>query len=169
MFCPLKMGHFIVESVVKPWKRKTISRGTLSQSISQTFFHINAQTASQCLVPERHWRGTEKILMLKDNCSQMCKWNKLSKFMMLFVSDIFIDLGYITKSQDMDQYVTSAEDGSYYCEICNQASRKKDNLRRHIESKHFPNVFSYQCSECYVSLGTREALQRHRQKCHPKN
>ena len=40
----------------------------------------------------------------------------------------FIDLGYITKPQDMDQYVTSAEDGSYYCGICNQASRKKDNL-----------------------------------------
>ena len=89
MFCPLKMGHSIAASVIKAWKRKTISRGTLSQGISQTFFHINAQTVQQCLVPEGRWRGTGKILILKDNCSQMCTWNKLSKFMRLFVSDIY--------------------------------------------------------------------------------
>ena len=55
--------------------------------------------------------------------------------------------------QDLDQYVMSAEDdGSFYCGICNHSvsQMRKDNLRRHIESKHFPNVFSYQCSECYL-------------------
>ena len=79
-----------------------------------------------------------------------------------------INLGYITTPQDLDQYVLSSEDGSFYCGICNQGMKKKDNLKRHIESKHFPNIFSYQCPDCSTVLGTRRALERHRENSHPK-
>ena len=173
MFCPLKMGHFIVESVIKPWNRKTISRGTLSQSTFLMFSHTNAQTVPQCLVLEGRWRSTGKIIIPKNNCSQT--WHeinhKLSKFTSLFIylwSYSLIDLGYITTPQDLDQYVLSSEDGSFYCGICSQAMKKKDNLKRHIESKHFPNIFSYQCPDCFTVLGTRKALERHRENSHAK-
>ena len=79
----------------------------------------------------------------------------------LVTPTVCINLGYITTPQDLDQYVLSSEDGSFYCGICNQAMKKKDNLKRHIESKHFPNIFSYQCPECSVVVGSRAALSNH--------
>lgn len=81
----------------------------------------------------------------------------------------FNDSGHITNPQDLDQFVLTSEDGSYYCGICSQAANQKSNLKRQIESKHFPNLFSYQCPFCYISVGTRDALQNHKKKCQPKN
>ena len=82
---------------------------------------------------------------------------------------MLINSGPITNPQDLEQYVLTAEDGFYYCGICNQSMNKKSNIRQHVESKHFPNLFSYQCPECSHVVGSRKALERHRQNRHPKN
>ena len=80
----------------------------------------------------------------------------------------FNDSGHITNPQDLDQFVLTSEDGSYYCGICSQAANQKSNLKKHIESKHFPNLFSYQCPECPHVVGTKKALDRHKERIHPK-
>ena len=82
---------------------------------------------------------------------------------------IIIDLGVITNLQDLDKYILTSENGSFYCGICHQAMNQKGNLRQHIEAKHFPNGFSYQCSECTLVLGSRKALYNHKQRNHPRH
>ena len=84
------------------------------------------------------------------------------------ICNLFDDSGHVTNPEDLDQFVLTSEDGSYFCGICNQAMSQKSNLKRHIESKHFANSFSYQCPECPHVVGTRKALERHKQNCHPK-
>ena len=76
--------------------------------------------------------------------------------------------GSINSPGDLDQYVLSSGDGFFYCGICNHQARKTD-LKNHIESKHFPNMFSYQCPECSHVVGTKKALQRHKDRSHPKH
>ena len=78
-------------------------------------------------------------------------------------------LGNIINPQDFDQYIVTSEDGSFYCGICNQAMNQKGHLKEHIEAKHFPNTFSYQCSECSHVVGSKIALRNHKKRTHPKN
>ena len=82
---------------------------------------------------------------------------------------MIIDLGVITNLQDLDKYILTSENGSFYCGICHQAMNQKGNLRQHIEAKHFPNGFSYKCSECTLVLGSRKALYNHKQRNHPRH
>ena len=76
--------------------------------------------------------------------------------------------GSINSPEDLNQYVLSSGDGFFYCGICNHQARKTD-LKNHIESKHFPHMFSYQCPECSHVVGTKKALQRHKDRSHPKH
>ena len=66
--------------------------------------------------------------------------------------------------ENLEQYILSAEDGTYICGICNQALKRRDNILRHIESKHFPNLFTYQCNECPLTFGSKSALYTHKHK-----
>ena len=160
-FSPLKTDQCSVGFASKHKIEGTTSESTLKPSTSPIFSLTNVLNALSWWDPKRLFIITIKGPTLKTNScfsrlnKSLVKWN-------LF-------LGFITTPQDLDQYVLSAEDGSFYCGICNQASRKKDNLKRHIESKHFPNIFSYQCPVCCISLGTRDALQNHKKRCQPKN
>ena len=91
-------------------------------------------------------------------------------FLQIYIKiNYFNDSGHITNPQDLDQFVLTSEDGSYYCGICSQAANQKSNLKKHIESKHFPNLFSYQCPECPHVVGTKKALDRHKERIHPKS
>jgi len=64
-------------------------------------------------------------------------------------------------------YVTrSSESGKPTCGVCgNFSNHSLGNVRHHIESRHFPNTFSYTCHHCHKTVATRKALQRHLQKC----
>ena len=54
-------------------------------------------------------------------------------------------------------------------ELSRLCCSEKGKLKRHIESKHFPNLFSYQCTDCSHVVGSRKALERHRERVHPKH
>lgn len=78
--------------------------------------------------------------------------------------------GEITCREDFYQYLVDNMDGTFGCGLCNiiKPHKAKENIMQHIESKHFPDMFSYPCSECAVVLGTKKALYRHKQRYHPK-
>jgi len=68
------------------------------------------------------------------------------------------------KPEDLDQFIGRGELG-YNCEVCAQFSHaSKSNVRNHIESKHFPNTFFYNCSICNKTCNSRQALQQHKSK-----
>jgi len=59
----------------------------------------------------------------------------------------------------------------YVCTLCNKFSHLyRTNVRNHVESKHFPNVFSYECEHCGESFPSKSIVQQHRHKMHkPKS
>ena len=57
----------------------------------------------------------------------------------------------------------------YFCDICRQFSnRGAANVRNHVEAKHFPNMFTYQCELCHMTFGKKTALYNHRKNTHRK-
>jgi len=53
------------------------------------------------------------------------------------------------------------------CGICFQYSNKSStNVRNHIESKHFPGMFSYKCDWCDKIYNSKQAVDKHRIRTH---
>merc|ERR1712098_556988 len=62
-----------------------------------------------------------------------------------------------------DNYIGRMEK-EYFCEICQIFKHKsKHTVRTHVESRHFPNTFSYKCQICDQSCSSRKALENHMQ------
>ena len=49
----------------------------------------------------------------------------------------------------------------YKCTLCGKTSRQKHNTRNHIESVHFPHMFSYTCSFCSKTYNSKNSLHVH--------
>jgi len=66
--------------------------------------------------------------------------------------------------EDLDQFISRVELG-YNCDICAAFSHvSRSNVRNHVESKHFPNTFVYNCNVCGKQCNSRQALQQHKSK-----
>jgi len=73
--------------------------------------------------------------------------------------------GSVTSPEDFKKYIQRDESGPH-CGICLQFyNRSVTNVRNHIESKHFPNSFSYTCRKCCINVSTKVALDRHMTRC----
>ena len=88
-------------------------------------------------------------------------WINLSRIL-VFTCPI---LGVVQSPEDLKQYIVPGENGPS-CGLCHSFSHhSRTNVLRHIESKHFPNAFLYQCSGCGASKKTKTALERHMPMC----
>jgi len=76
--------------------------------------------------------------------------------------------GQIYNVEDFDKFMEKEPTAyGYFCNICQMyRKRQKSDVRNHIESKHFPNMFSYSCDQCDYVAGTNKALSRHVQNVH---
>merc|ERR1719158_2624926 len=74
-------------------------------------------------------------------------------------------LDYVPNSPaDLDQFIERGDLG-YSCHICASFSHaSRSNVRNHVESKHFPNTFVYNCDACQKQCNSRQALQQHKSK-----
>ena len=72
----------------------------------------------------------------------------------------------IHSPDDFERFIKRSESGPFYCQICSYSNKQFGVLKFHVESKHFPNTFSYQCPQCDTVLGTSRALSRHLQRNH---
>ena len=88
--------------------------------------------------------------------------------------DIYLNcVGVVIEDpKDLLQYVRKdLEDGRYYCTFCDQFShRYSSGARNHVESQHFPNMFSYPCTDCDMVFSNKSnfALHRSRKHINPK-
>ena len=74
--------------------------------------------------------------------------------------------GVIKKLEDFDSFIRLDEHGVPGCGICLAFSHSaKSNVRNHIESRHFPNTFTYACPRCAKILASKKSLQNHASKC----
>ena len=77
--------------------------------------------------------------------------------------------GLLTKPEDFNQFVQRNESGVPMCGICSKFTNKSlSNVRNHIESKHYPNTFSYNCKHCQSVFGTYNSLNMHERNSHRK-
>ena len=71
----------------------------------------------------------------------------------------------------MNEYVVKdLEEGRtvFKCTICQKSNFRKHHLINHVESVHFPEMFSYSCMYCGKDYKTQNSLnvhisQRHRE------
>ena len=68
----------------------------------------------------------------------------------------------ITKPEDFDNYVVKNGAGVFTCMVCSYNLKNSRDARNHVESKHFPNTFTYRCLACDKTFGTNWALTRHK-------
>jgi len=74
--------------------------------------------------------------------------------------------GRFTSPEEFVKFVTRNDGGVPTCGICFQFSNQAIvNVRNHIESKHFPNSFTYNCPKCQIMKNTKKALEIHVRKC----
>ena len=53
-------------------------------------------------------------------------------------------------------------DPKWTCAICSIFSHNgRGQVRNHVESKHFPNVFEYHCKICFKTCSTKKGLEVH--------
>ena len=62
---------------------------------------------------------------------------------------------------DLKNYIQKIGVGVLRCNICGHVSSHKVNLKRHVESKHFPGVFEYSCDQCEKKFNTWDKYYKH--------
>ena len=63
----------------------------------------------------------------------------------------------------------SPDDGRFHCTLCNNFSHQNSSCtRNHVESHHYPNIFSYPCDLCEQIFDTRTKFNTHKQLKHKK-
>jgi len=69
---------------------------------------------------------------------------------------------------DLLQFVRrDPADQKFHCTLCGNFSHKVITCaRNHVESKHYPNVFSYSCDQCEETFSTKTNLNAHRTRKH---
>eukprot|EP00092_Neocalanus_flemingeri_P031556 GFUD01034267.1.p1 GENE.GFUD01034267.1~~GFUD01034267.1.p1 ORF type:complete len:347 (+),score=91.25 GFUD01034267.1:161-1201(+) len=72
---------------------------------------------------------------------------------------------------DLLQFVTrSPVDGRYHCTLCDKFSHQNSSCsRNHVESNHFPTMFSYPCDQCEQIFTTKTNFNMHRSRKHKPN
>ena len=80
-----------------------------------------------------------------------------------------VDQG-ITSFLDFDKYISKVGEGvdvcKFTCNICGQIGARKGNLRRHVESIHFPGQLEYSCTDCEVKFDTKTKYDNHQMRKH---
>jgi len=74
----------------------------------------------------------------------------------------------IATYEDLEKFISKdVVSAKLFCTICHQFSHKcKDNVRNHVEAKHFKGYFSHTCNVCGEVCVSKIALQTHRGKFH---
>jgi len=69
---------------------------------------------------------------------------------------------------DLFKYVERIHiSGKYICGICKTFSHAgKSHVRNHVESKHFPDMFTYNCDQCDKIFSTKNGVANHRSVAH---
>ena len=80
----------------------------------------------------------------------------------------FISGQSLQDPSDLLQFVRRDQaDKKFYCTLCENFSHiVKTHARNHVESKHYPNAFSYSCDQCEETFTTKTNLNAHRTRKH---
>jgi len=77
-------------------------------------------------------------------------------------------VGEVTSPDDLYQFcLKSPGQSKWRCGICSEYTNNgRNHVRNHVESKHFPNTFQYQCPQCDKTCNTKKGLDVHKSEKH---
>jgi len=140
---------------------------TLSPNIIQTHFHTIVNIANQSL----------ELIILSTCMREIVIENPLTlvwsiKIHLIIQQHALLNSntnflpGILSTPEDLKRYIVQDELKGPTCGICFSFShRSKSNVQNHIESKHFPNSFTYSCPKCFKNVSTKKALEIHNNRC----
>ena len=80
-----------------------------------------------------------------------------------------MEAGFHTNPDELFAYVLEQNHGQHACGICYGFSHaSKNNVRNHVEAKHYPNAFSYSCDYCGQQMKNKNCLNAHISRNHRK-
>ena len=72
-----------------------------------------------------------------------------------------------TGTKMFQDYIAKSDQSSgWKCTICGKESAQKVNLVKHVESVHFPDLFSYDCKHCGKTFNAKNSLYAHVSRIH---
>jgi len=75
----------------------------------------------------------------------------------------------VQNPSDLLQFVRRQLDNKYYCTLCDKFSHTNTHhTRNHVESKHFPNTFTYPCDLCDSVFSSSSSFSMHKSRKHKK-
>jgi len=63
--------------------------------------------------------------------------------------------------EELFQFVGKHPEKGYECTICQIRFQARVTVRNHVESKHFPNMFTYTCNICFKDMTSKNAKDTH--------
>jgi len=74
----------------------------------------------------------------------------------------------VTSPDDLYIFCTKEPgQNKWKCSICSEYTNNgRNHVRNHVESKHFPNSFQYQCPQCDKTCNTKKGLDVHKSEKH---
>jgi len=79
------------------------------------------------------------------------------------------DKGKLNSPEDLLSFCEKGEGemARWTCSLCYQfAHRSRQNVRNHVESRHYPNAFQYSCPSCDKVCYTMRAMEVHKSNVH---
>ena len=144
------MGSLTDRSIM--WK--IISKAGIFQTALHTLVLFVEQTWEQ----RWHWTSTWHST---GATSYSIPIDKKCAVLQITATDILGGSLDLQTPEDFKKYIVRTDRGQT-CSICHNFSHSsKSNVRKHIESRHFPNSFSYSCPNCATVVGTQMALDKH--------
>ena len=69
---------------------------------------------------------------------------------------------------DLNNYIEapSLVLSQFKCNVCGHVSSKKDTVKMHVESQHFPGMTEYTCEQCEKKFNTMRKYRNHRYRHH---
>ena len=167
MWVGLVPGCTSAHCVLKPGATRPTFWSTWSQNTSLTHLH----TVVHSVIGPSALRQRSKLTKVPTIGTTEIFYNKFTlhiivRYMLVLFSKI---LG-IQGPESFEQYLSRNEAGCYVCGICSHTgaatTKSKRDLLNHVESKHFPNTFTYNCPFCEKTFGTFMASAKHKSNYH---
>ena len=143
---------------------KLIWKNTLRQTISPTLSPTNVPFVTVYLVPVIHTRLINLVttdswfgIVLSKNV--LIKITSVTAIVVCFLGAV------VANPEDFEKFAVKNGRGSFSCSLCTKHAVQLTDIKRHIESIHFPNTFTYTCPYCSKQLGSNNAYLVHKKKC----
>jgi len=75
-----------------------------------------------------------------------------------------VDTGKESGTRHLNSCIEKYPEGgpkAHICKMCGKVSSDRSNLRKHVESIHYPNAFLHECKYCGQSFNTKNLLYTH--------